>query len=339
MSKAGAEVVRSGPGRGDWIRTSDPLLPKQVRYQTALHPGGSAGYLWRGCRSVKCEPAHPGLAPHRKAGRSCGASCGASCASARGLERTSIDQITTVELIVLITSGLVAGFVNTIAGGGSFLTLPALMLAGLPATEANATNRLAVLAQTGTATHGFHRGGHLDWRGTARLLMPTLIGAAIGAWLATEVPEAVMKPLLLGLLVVSAFLIAISSGPTREEDGAREPPGTLTRWVTMGACGFYGGFLQAGLGFAVLAAISMLHQSDLVRANATKALLLLPLTILSLGIFLISDLVVWAPGLVVAMASVVGTRLGLRVAMKRPEILRWILFGSVLLSAIALLIR
>jgi len=255
------------------------------------------------------------------------------------LERTSIDQITTVELIVLITSGLVAGFVNTIAGGGSFLTLPALMLAGLPATEANATNRLAVLAQTGTATHGFHRGGHLDWRGTARLLMPTLIGAAIGAWLATEVPEAVMKPLLLGLLVVSAFLIAISSGPTREEDGAREPPGTLTRWVTMGACGFYGGFLQAGLGFAVLAAISMLHQSDLVRANATKALLLLPLTILSLGIFLISDLVVWAPGLVVAMASVVGTRLGLRVAMKRPEILRWILFGSVLLSAIALLIR
>ncbi|MEE2778903.1 MAG: sulfite exporter TauE/SafE family protein, partial [Myxococcota bacterium] len=165
----------------------------------------------------------------------------------------------------MIGSGLIAGFVNTIAGGGSLLTLPALMLAGLPATEANATNRLAVLAQTSTATHGFHKTKHLDWRGTSRLLMPTLIGAGLGAWLATEIPEAVMKPLLLGLLVVSAFLIAIGSRPKTEEDPTREPPGVTTRWAAMGACGFYGGFLQAGLGFAVLAAISLLHRTDLVR--------------------------------------------------------------------------
>ncbi|MEE2780018.1 MAG: TSUP family transporter, partial [Myxococcota bacterium] len=93
------------------------------------------------------------------------------------------------------------------------------------------------------------------------------------------------------------------------------------------------------LGFAVLAAISLLHRTDLVRANATKALLLLPLTLLALGIFLFADLVVWVPGLIVALASIVGTRLGLQVAMKRPELLRWIIFASVALSAAVLILR
>ena len=255
------------------------------------------------------------------------------------LEVEAIGEITAIELAVLIISGLVAGFVNTIAGGGSLLTLPALMLAGLPATEANATNRLAVLAQTGTATHGFHRSAHLKWRAAGELMAPTLIGAGFGAWVATAVPEAIMKPLLLALLVVSALLIAVTTRPKTPDQETRPRPGRWSQWVVMGLCGFYGGFLQAGLGFALLAAISLLHQSDLVEANATKALLLLPLTIVALGIFLFSGLVVWIPGLIVAAASVAGTRLGLRVAMKRPEILRWIIFASVALSAVVLLMR
>lgn len=256
-----------------------------------------------------------------------------------GLEAWNLGDLTVVQFTVLIVSGLVAGFVNTLAGGGSLLTLPALMLAGLPATEANATNRLAVLAQTSAATHGFHRSGLLDWQEMRRLITPTLVGAGFGAWLATEVPEEVMKPLLLALLVVSSLAIAIGSRPKATPEAGQRRPGRLVVWLVMGGCGFYGGFLQAGLGFAVLAALAMLNGSDLVQANATKALLLLPLTLLALGIFLFSNLVVWIPGLIVAAASVVGTRLGLRVALEKPEILRWVIFVSVALSAAALLLR
>ena len=245
----------------------------------------------------------------------------------------------TFSLGLLVASGLVAGFINTVAGGGSLLPLPALMYAGLPAVDANATNRLAVLAQTITATLGFHRSGHLEWRDSTLLIVPTLLGAGAGAWLATEVPESVMEPLLLILLVISSLAIALS--PSLEPgDGAPPSQGRrASAWAAMMGCGFYGGFLQAGLGFAMLAALVGLLRLDLLRANGLKALLVLPLTLVALGIFLHADLVRWVPGTVVAISSVVGARLALRVALNNPRSLRWLVFASVALSAGALLWR
>ena len=241
---------------------------------------------------------------------------------------------------LLVASGLVAGFVNTVAGGGSLLTLPALMFAGLPAVEANATNRVCVLAQTLTAARGFAKEGHLSWRDGTLLLFPTLVGAVAGAWLATEVPESVMEPLLLVLLVVSSLAVALSRSPVALGEGGPPTRGRkASAWVLMLACGFYGGFLQAGLGFLMLATLLGLMRLDLLRANGLKALLMLPLTLVALGIFVGADLVRWGPGLVLAAASVVGTRIALRVALKNPRSLRWLVFASVALSASVLLFR
>src|SRR4051794_26716315 len=108
------------------------------------------------------------------------------------------------QLVVLGLAGLVGGFVNTLAGGGSLVTLPALLLLGLPADVANATNRVGVLAQSLVAARGLGGDARLRGAATAWILLPALLGALVGAWLSARMPPSVLKPLLLGTLVVIA---------------------------------------------------------------------------------------------------------------------------------------
>ena len=89
--------------------------------------------------------------------------------------------MTPIEIVMLLTVGMLSGFINTLAGGGSMLTLPALMMMGIPADLANGTNRLAVLAQSITGAKGFDQAGRLDRSALTGVLVPTIVGAAVGA--------------------------------------------------------------------------------------------------------------------------------------------------------------
>jgi uncharacterized membrane protein YfcA len=244
-----------------------------------------------------------------------------------------------VELLALAGAGLAAGFINTLAGGGSLLTLPALMLTGLDASVANATNRIGVLTGSLSASYAFVRSRHLEPREVLRLAGPTLLGAAAGALAAAKVPAATLEPILLATLVGMALLLALRPSilAPAPEEAPREPgPRAL---LELAAAGFYAGFLQAGVGFILLAVLAGRLRHNLVRANALKVALVLPLTVVALGIFWWQGLIRWAPGLTVGVAAAVGARVGVRFAVRHTAALRWLVLAAVSVLAVAVALR
>lgn len=243
--------------------------------------------------------------------------------------------------LLLVATGLIAGVINTLAGGGSNLTIPALMVLGMPPEVANATNRVGVFMQSVVGTAGFKRFKRLDSSDIAPVLMPTLVGGAVGACAAAFSPAWILKPLLLGAMVTMALIILIKPSTVAPPEGTpvykvSERPSA--RWVLFVA-GFYGGFVQAGVGFILIAALAGSLRYDLVRTNALKMACTLAFTGLALAIFIWQDLVLWLPGLTLAVGTMVGTHLAVKMAIKvKQTTLKWFLFLMTVCAATAALV-
>lgn len=223
-------------------------------------------------------------------------------------------------LAALFAVGIVSGALNVVAGGGSFLTLPVLIFLGLPAGVANGTNRVGVLAQNLAGVWGFHRSSAMAWRWGLSASVPAMAGAALGAWLALRMPDFAFQRLLsVAMLVMTLWTVTYP--PAREgRDTLTSPwhPGVVLAFV---AIGVYGGLVQAGVGFAVLAATSLAGM-NLVQGNAVKLLTVLLLTGLSLAIFASGGAVHWSFGLALAAGNVLGALVGVRLAIAQGH--RWI---------------
>jgi uncharacterized protein len=219
-----------------------------------------------------------------------------------------------VALAALAAAGLVAGALNVLAGGGSFLTLPLLLFLGLPAAEANGTNRVGVVIQSVGAVWGFHRHGVLDWRWALWVSVPALAGAALGTWAALVIPDLAFRRILaIAMLAMTLWTVGGPSfGPQALQRSAGHPLVVLGFFVV----GLYGGFLQAGVGFLVLAVTSYAGL-DLVRGNAVKMLSVLALTILSLAMFAGAGAVDWGYGLALGAGNLAGSLIGVRLAVLR----------------------
>lgn len=242
-------------------------------------------------------------------------------------------------LLALFGVGCVAGVVNVVAGGGSFLTLPVMIFLGLPPTVANGTNRVAILVQNAGAVWGFHRHRLVRPRWLKVAVAPALLGAAAGTWAAVEIGETAFERVL-ALLMVAASLWILwdplgsmkGSGPgsgvsdgaeaeggeaaTVDPDFAR--PGFLLAFFGVG---FYGGFVQAGAGFFVLA-VAAAGGLDLVRGNALKVLLILAWTPVALAIFALGGKVAWGMGAALAAGNLTGGLLGVRLTVLKGH--RWV---------------
>lgn len=251
----------------------------------------------------------------------------------------SFDTTPGVAAALLLACGVVAGFTNTLAGGGSALSLPLLMLFGLPAEVANGTNRVSVFAQSLAATQSFDRHGRLDRAAAFRIMLPTLGGSLLGAAVASYLPRALLKPLLLaGLLLVALTFVFRAPPITGEQEpiAARGPAHRLVLFTI----GVYGGFLQAGVGFFLLAFLGGALRYDLVRANALKLVVVAAFTLVALVVFVIRGQVAWGPGLVLAVGTVVGARLGVRFALAvRGVVIRRFVFVAIVALAGAALFR
>jgi len=240
--------------------------------------------------------------------------------------------------LLLIGTGFIAGIINTLAGGGTNLTLPASMVMGLPADMANATNRVSVLLQGVVALRGFRKHAMLPTHDLGAILLPTLVGGAFGAVAAAYAPLFLLKPRLLGAMLSMTFIILI------RPQTVAPPPGTTPRvvrdrpssWLWLWLAGFYGGFVQAGVGFILITALAGTLRYDLVRTNALKMVCVCAFTTLALGVFIAQGLVLWIPGLILAAGTTLGAWLGVRFAITaKPGTLKWFLFAMTLCGTVA----
>jgi len=248
-----------------------------------------------------------------------------------------IEELSYQSLAILAAAGVLATVVNVMAGGGGMIVLPTLIALGLPADVANGTYRLGVVTQSIAGTAALSREGKLDTGSIVPILIPTVLGAIVGALLATRVPGDVLKPIMLVTMIVMAALIAFRKQTLIPGEGPALTPREAPRsFVGLFLAGIYGGFIQAGVGFLLLAVLIGTLRHNLITGNALKLVITLAFGTVSLGIFAWAGLVSWAPAVVLAVASIVGARLGVRLMLKVPITgLRWFVFACVIATCIA----
>lgn len=239
------------------------------------------------------------------------------------------------DICALLVGGFFAGVVNTLAGAGSLINLPLLSMVGLPHTLANATNRVAVVVQTGVAAIGYTRSGYQPWDVTRPLILPVLAGSGLGAWLATILSDRLFRPIVGTELVILAGLLLFKPELWINPAPGGKNPSPLKRTILFVFIGIYAGFIQAAVGFFLIATLVRQLGLDLVRANGVKGVLTLAATILSLGIFLSAGMIRWGPGLILALGNGVGGWVGAHLAVRKGAgWIRWVLVATVTLSAL-----
>jgi len=248
-----------------------------------------------------------------------------------------LDVITTPLLLFL--AGFVAGILNVIAGGGSLLTLPVMIFLGLPPTVANGTNRVAILIQNVGASWSFHRRALISKEWLVLAIPPAVLGAVLGTLGAVRMGDLAFQRILAVILVGAAVWTVWR--PTRPpEEGDAAPPTGGRRWtfaLFFFIVGAYGGFIQAGVGFIVLAVTSA-GGLNLIRGNAVKIPLILAFTTVALALFAWSGKVDWGMGLALAAGNLLGALLGVRLQIRKGHAwVRNVVTVTVVLFAVRLL--
>lgn len=226
------------------------------------------------------------------------------------------------EALLLVVGGVAAGVINAVAGGGSTLTVPLLVLAGVPGNDANGSNRVGILTSNAAAAAAFRR---LGVRGISRslpVLAPIVVGSLTGAFLITRLTDDTFERVF-GLLMLPIIFLSIRK-PRVRADASTWPVGVTV--AVFFAVGLYGGAVQAGVGLVMLAALTRAGY-DLVTANNVKVVANLTLTAVVLPVFIVQGHVRWVPALVLAVGFTTGGWLGAHAAVKGGE--RFIRAGMV----------
>jgi uncharacterized membrane protein YfcA len=241
------------------------------------------------------------------------------------------------ELLLVAAGGLVAGIVNVTAGGGSLLTVPLLILLGLPATEANGTNRLALVVQNVPAVRTFRGGGVSEWGRGLRLAAVALPGTVAGAILGVRVDDRLFERVLGVALLVMLFFVLRRTRPSDRTPVDASP--RLSTYLAFAGLGFYAGFLQAGIGFLIMFSLVALEGLDLVRTNAVKVTFVLLMQAVALAVFAIGGKVQPAAGLVLAAGNATGAWIAVRLSLSRGErFIRPVLAAAVVAFAAKMLL-
>ncbi len=238
--------------------------------------------------------------------------------------------MTLLQLVTIYIAGAAAGFMNVMAGGGSMVTLPVLMWIGLPPHVANATNRLGVIFESGMGVKTFRSGGMRFDKSILPAIVSATIGSIIGSMFVSTIPKDVLEKVIAVALLAVVLLMLLK--PKRFTFS--RPSGVLSTLIFFGV-GFYGGFLQAGVGFFLIGAITFSYGFDLVRTNFTKIVIVFIYTAFALVIFILNGMIYWFPGLVLAAGNVVGAYFAARLSIRKGSgFVRWILLIIVVANAI-----
>lgn len=239
-----------------------------------------------------------------------------------------------IEYLVIIVSGILVGFINTLAGGGSVISLSLLLILGLPATIANGTNRVSVFFQTTSSVVTFWRNKMFTLRKIWWLVIPASAGSVAGAWFAVGISSRVLEIMMVAVMVIMLFFIFVK--PDRwVKENTRFLLRKITWWqvILFIAIGFYAGFLQVGVGYFLLIGLVVGVGFELVKANAVKNLVVLFTATISLVIFIFSHQIHYLYGLLLSIGSVIGAYIASHLAVKKGALfVRWVVAGSVILA-------
>ena len=243
-----------------------------------------------------------------------------------------------LQWLLITVVGFIAGFVNTIAGGGSIITLPAMILVGLDPTVANATNRLGIMLSALSAAAGFKSKKVSVMPFSLYLGLAATIGAVIGAMIAVEFDKRLFNKVLAIIMIIIVVMMILQPRIKRAISVERLSGKPL--WFTLMIfllLGVYGGFINAGMGLLMILWLNLFNGLDLIRTNATKVLVTAIYTSAALAVFIWNDLIDWLIGLLLAFGNMVGGWIAARLSVKKGEgFIRAALLIMVILMAVKL---
>lgn len=230
-----------------------------------------------------------------------------------------------IHYLIAMIGGAFAGVINTLAGNGSAITLTILTeLIGLPPNVANGTNRVGIFTQSVAGTYSFHKNGKLDLERAWKFIIPTIIGAIIGVIVATNVSNEQFLQVFRFLMVAMLFVILVKPKRWLKETNAKANHNLLWVIPVYLALGFYGGFIQMGMGVFYLASMVLIAQFSIIEGNAIKVFVVAAYTVLVLAIFQWKGLIDWKVGAVLAVGQTTGGYLAAQYASKFPSANVWV---------------
>jgi uncharacterized membrane protein YfcA len=239
------------------------------------------------------------------------------------------------QVVLLVSVGIAGGFLNVMAGGGSLLTVPVLVFLGLPGAVANGTNRIAILAQNITAIATFARRGFKDYRLSLSLAVCAIPGAAAGALLGTQLDGAWFNRALAITMIAVMLIMHFDRGASEQaEDHQPNRRQLIQGHLLMLGAGFWGGFIQIGVGFIIMPILNRVMGLDLVRTNMHKVFIIAVYTVVALTIFASQLELLWVVGIALAVGNSIGGYLGAHFTVSKGDKLIRLILNMVLIAFI-----
>lgn len=237
--------------------------------------------------------------------------------------------------IFLFVAGALGGALNSVAGGGSFIAFPALLFTGVPPIPANATNTIALWTAAAASGGAYRKRLDIPRRVMVPLLVASLVGGLVGAFLLLKTPAQtfmrVLPWLTLGATLLFAFGRKIARG--RKSVLEHQATGAALAGATLFQLGVavYGGYFGGGMGIVMLAMLAALGMNDIHAMNALKSVLGFVINGVAVVTFVIAGAVYWRQGIVMIVGGIAGGYLGAHYALKMPQ--QWVRIFVVLVGA------
>ncbi len=220
----------------------------------------------------------------------------------------------TLANLVIFCAGIAAGAINSIAGGGTLISFPALVWIGRDPIIANATNTVAIWPGSLAGAYGFRRELSTVRRSLLFLIVPSLLGGAFGSWLLLRTPSSVFERLVPFLILGATLLLAAQEFITRHLP-KRELPAAFVFFFQL-LVGIYGGYFGAGVGILMLAALGLIGLTDLHQMNGLKNVLAVAINGVAAIYFAFANAVAWNDVLVMMTGTLIGGYFGARIARR-----------------------
>ena len=235
------------------------------------------------------------------------------------------------EIILLFLCGLLSGAINTIAGGGSLITLPILIFMGLPPTIANGTNRIQLIFQNISAVYGFKSKGISYFKFSAWLSLSSLIGAILGATIAVSFPEELFKKLISIIMILVMLSFFIKEKRKKIIEQKNKIRNKILSFFLFFLIGIYGGFIHAGVGFFMILVLSKINELKISHSNSIKVFVALIFSITAFLIFLFDDKINWIYGINLGIGSALGGWVASRWSYNKSDITMKIILSVIII--------